>query len=223
MSNILNNIFNSPIKGLSSLTITSSFGNRTFFNVKTGKRESGFHSGIDLIGGNTIISTAAGKVSSIRTNIKGYNENYASGNYITIYHGNNVYTKYCHIKYGSIKVKKGDIVKIGSILGITGATGHATGVHLHYGVKVNNKWVNPIDYLLGNKVLPNLYTNEEKNEISQTFSYKIKKGDTLSSIALTFHTTVAKLVELNKIKNPNLIIANETLINKIFDEVKNSI
>ena len=53
MSYQLNNIKNSPIQGLSSLKVTSSFGNRTFFNVKTSKKEKGFHSGIDLIGGKT--------------------------------------------------------------------------------------------------------------------------------------------------------------------------
>lgn len=42
-------------------------------------------------------------------------------------------------------------------------------------------------------------------------SYKVRKGDTLSELAKRDHTTVAELVRLNRIKNPNLILAGTTL------------
>lgn len=44
------------------------------------------------------------------------------------------------------------------------------------------------------------------------FSYVIKSGDTLSELALKYHTTVPVLCEINNIKNPNMIYAG----NKIF-------
>ena len=220
MAKILNNIKNSPIQGLSSLKVTSSFGNRTFFNGKTGKNEKGFHSGIDLIGGKTIVATANGKVISVRKSIKGYDENNSAGNYVMIYHGNNVYTKYCHLKYGSIPVYVNDIIKTGTIVGTAGSTGHATGVHLHYAIKVDGSWVNPKDYLLGKKILPNLDNNITNN--SQTMLYKVKKGDTLSKIAIEYKTTVSKLVKLNNIKNPNLIFTGSNLIIPINNSEKES-
>ena len=46
-------------------------------------------------------------------------------------------------------VKKGDFVVKGQPIGLMGQTGSATGNHLHFGIKKNNKWVNPIIYLNG--------------------------------------------------------------------------
>ena len=61
----------------------------------------------------------------------------------------------------------------------------------------------------------------EENELSEVsggayvgavFKYTIKKGDCLSVIAQRYHTTVATLVELNNIPNPNLIYEGHTLL-----------
>lgn len=222
MKKILLNNNVSPIKGLSSLNITSSFGNRTFFNGKTGKNVTNFHSGIDLTGGTMVVATSSGIITSVRTSIKGYDEYNSAGNYVLIYHGNNVYTKYCHLKYGSVKVKKNDIVQAGTILGTTGATGFATGVHLHYAVKENGKWVDPLDYLTGNKQLPSL---ENSTPIVDTgskdlISYKVQKGDTLTKIAKMYKTTISELVNLNNIQKPNLIITG-TILKVLNNNVEN--
>lgn len=202
MSYKLKNIKYSPLKGLDRLTVTSGFGARSFYNTKTKKQQTDFHSGIDLIGGTTIVATFAGKVISCQSNIKGFDQVNTRGNFIIIEHENNVQTAYYHIKFGTLKVKIGDKIESGMELGVAGSTGNATGVHLHYGVKVNSNWVNPVDYLLGNKTI----IGEEK-----MVSYVIKKGDTLSGIAFKFNTTVDELVKLNNIDNPNLIIAGKTL------------
>lgn len=52
--------------------------------------------------------------------------------------------------------------------------------------------------------------------------YKVKKGDTLSKIAIEYKTTVSKLVKLNNIKNPNLIITGSNLILPINNSEKGS-
>lgn len=200
----LKNIKSSPLKGLDTLTVTSSFGARSFYNNKTKKQQTDFHSGIDLIGGSIIVTPAKGKVISSQTNVKGYSQTFSRGNYVIIDHGNNIQTAYYHIKYGTLKVKVGDIVEAGTEIGITGATGNATGVHLHYGVRVNGSWVDPTDYLLGKKTLTEASKNEE-------ITYTIKQGDTLSGIAIKFNTTVDELVKLNNIKNRNLIITGNIL------------
>ncbi len=205
MSYILENIQYSPIKGYKKSKITSGFGQRTFYNNKTQKQETGFHNGIDMTLGSVIVTPYPGKIIKVISNIKGYSEKYPSGNYIVVDHGNDISTSYCHLKYNSIKVQVGDIVSANSILATMGATGHATGVHLHYGLKINNKWVDPKDYLLGKKLIGEYQTS------STYIEYVIKKGDTLSKIAKNFNTTINTLTTLNNIKNSDLIITGEIL------------
>ena len=175
MGYTLKNIKRSPFKGLNSSYISSDFGKRTFYNPVTKKTESGYHYGIDMTSGETIVATAKGKVTACRNTIKGYSETYSSGNYVTLYHGNNIYTTYCHMKYGSVKVKTGDIVTAGQVLGTKGSTGHSTGAHLHYGVKVNGSWVDPKPYLTGTKNLPD-YGGSVKPD-NPTGELKYKVGD----------------------------------------------
>jgi glycosyl hydrolase family 25 len=65
--------------------------------------------------------------------------------------------------------------------------------------------------LLENKEeIPNNNTDIDSSE--NYIRYKIKKGDTLSEIAIKYNTTVAELVRINSIKNPNIIYANEILL-----------
>ena len=154
MGYTLSNIKKCPFKGLSSSWISSEFGDRIFWNNVTQKYDSGFHSGIDMTSGSTIVATARGKVTACRNNIQGYTETYASGNYVTLYHGNGIYTTYCHMRYESVKVNVRDIVEEGQELGTKGTTGYSTGEHLHYGVKENGNWVDPKSYLLGTKSFP---------------------------------------------------------------------
>ena len=183
MGYTLNNIKKSPFKGLNSSYISSDFGKRTFYNSVTKKTESGYHYGIDMTSGTTIVATAKGKVTACRNTIKGYTESYASGNYVTLYHGNNIYTTYWHMKYGSVKVKVGDIVSAGQELGTKGSTGHSTGAHLHYGVKVNGSWIDPKPYLTGSKSLPqyggSVIPDKPKGKLKYGIGDKVKFTGTL--------------------------------------------
>jgi len=67
---------------------------------------------------------------------------YFSGNTVILDHGLGVYTFYGHMN--SISVRVGDVVGVGAILGRVGATGRATGSHLHWGLTVNQARVNPL-------------------------------------------------------------------------------
>ena len=173
MGYTLNNIKKCPFKGLSSSWISSDFGNRTFWNSVTGKQVTDFHNGIDMTSGSTIVATARGKVSACRNSVKGYDESQSSGNYVTLDHGNNVYTTYCHLAYGSVKVKVGDIVESGQEIGTKGTTGYSTGEHLHYGVKINGSWVDPKPYLLGNKTLPQYQSVASTTNVNSATTYKV--------------------------------------------------
>lgn len=77
-----------------------------------------------------------------------------SGHYVFIKHLSNLKSFYCHMKKGSIQVKKGQQVKAGDVIGYMGKTGCATGAHLHIGVRtVDNKHQDPLPYLQGTKSL----------------------------------------------------------------------
>ncbi len=160
----------SPIKDkLGELNYTSPFGYREFtYNGKTYKN---YHYGIDITTLGTIVSIGDGKVIECRDGITGYDESKSSGNYVTIDHGNGIISMYCHLDNKSVAVKLNDRVKKGDKLGtdIIKTTGFSTGLHCHFAIKENSKWVNPVDYLKGIKKLDSNETNDEV--------YIVKKGD----------------------------------------------
>lgn len=114
------------------------------------------HQAIDIVGaGNTISDVIAyddGIVVLVESGMTRTDTNSSGtasyGNFVKIKHGNNIQTLYAHLKYGSVRVKKGDHVQKGQVIGTMGATGRAFGVHLHFEVRdYNNKRKNPYDYL----------------------------------------------------------------------------
>lgn len=190
MSYTLENIKNCPIKGRTIVKVTSDFGKRKIYNKFTKQYESNFHNGIDITGGNEIVSFLSGIVTSTRNNIEGYSEKYKTGNYVTINHGNNLYSSYYHLKKDSVCVKRGDYIEKGTKIGLMGSTGHATGKHLHFGIKKCGRWVDPKKFLL-NEVTISKNTNTE-------IIYVVKKGDNLTKIAKRYNTTWKHIYDKNK-------------------------
>jgi murein DD-endopeptidase MepM/ murein hydrolase activator NlpD len=121
-----------PLKG----PITDTFGWR--INPIWGGNE--FHEGIDIgvATGTPVHAAADGEVT-----YAGWMTGY--GYMIMIYNGSNVTTLYAHLK--SFTVKKGDIVKQGQTIAYSDNTGWSTGPHLHFGVYVGDKAVDPLKYL----------------------------------------------------------------------------
>lgn len=72
---------------------------------------------------------------------------YSYGEYIVISHGDGTMTLYAHMLANSRKVKVGDKVKQGQVIGTVGSTGNSTGTHLHFEVRVGGSPVNPLPYL----------------------------------------------------------------------------
>ena len=105
-----------------------------------GERWGAMHKGIDIAGvsNRNIKAADTGRVISA-----GWNGNY--GNCVIIDHDNGFETWYGHLS--SIKVSAGDIVQKGDILGVMGATGDATGVHLHFEIRKNGDIQNPLQFI----------------------------------------------------------------------------
>lgn len=95
------------------------------------------HTGVDipLSRGTPVRASAAGVVTDVGTYI-------LTGNTVIVDHGQGVHTAYFHLD--TVTVRTGETVKTGSVLGRVGATGLTTGPHLHYGVYVHGKDVDPV-------------------------------------------------------------------------------
>jgi murein DD-endopeptidase MepM/ murein hydrolase activator NlpD len=117
--------------------LSSSTGNRA--DPFTGEKD--YHPGLDISAdkGDPVYSTANGKV--VNASAAG---NY--GNLVIIDHGYGLETRYGHLS--AFKVKVGQEVKRGDLLGLVGSTGRATGAHLHYEVRANGRILNPLQLLL---------------------------------------------------------------------------
>ena len=102
--------------------------------------EADYHPGLDIVGdkGEPVYATAAGRV--VHAGYQG-----AYGNLIIIDHGFGIETRYGHLS--RFKVKEGTRVSRGDVIGSVGATGRATGTHLHYEVHANGRLLNPLQLL----------------------------------------------------------------------------
>lgn len=104
------------------------------------------HEGIDIAGpvGTPIHATADGRVVFA-------GPRHGWGLVVEIDHSYGYKTVYAHLH--SIKVRKGDFVKRGDIIGLRGNTGRSTGPHLHYEVRVSGSPVNPLNYILNTSAI----------------------------------------------------------------------
>jgi murein DD-endopeptidase MepM/ murein hydrolase activator NlpD len=106
-----------------------------------GKRYAHFHTGIDIATayGTPIRAAADGQVISTGYSSWGY------GNNIIIAHNPKLATLYAHMS--KLAVSNGAVVKQGQIIGYEGSTGNSTGPHLHFEVRIDGQFVNPLGYL----------------------------------------------------------------------------
>jgi murein DD-endopeptidase MepM/ murein hydrolase activator NlpD len=107
-----------------------------------GPRGDRFHAGIDLIApaGTDVIAAAPGLVTWAGERTGGW------GKLVTVAHGRGVRTMYAHLS--TIDVKVGEWISGGTVLGRVGATGDATGPHLHFEVRVNGAAIDPLRALV---------------------------------------------------------------------------
>jgi len=117
--------------------------------------ELSYHKGIDI---------PAPKGTIIRSSLPGLvvlsSFSQSAGNYIIIEHHGGYKTKYMHLS--SRLVDKGQVVKEGDPIGIIGATGRVTGVHLHFELHKDGEPIDPLDYY-NNSTRNNPYAPDKIN------------------------------------------------------------
>lgn len=121
-----------------SYTLVSGFGKRIHPIFKTARQ----HNGLDLAArpGTQVLATGDGIVQETPGNLAGY------GTVVFINHGHGYYSLYAQLL--EARVKPGQKVRAGDVIGFAGNTGISIGPHLHYEIWKNGKPVDPIRFLL---------------------------------------------------------------------------
>jgi Peptidase family M23 len=120
--------------------ITDPYGMR--FDPFTGERK--MHNGVDLASDlDTPVYAASSGTVSFAGVLGGY------GNYIKIDHTGGVESAYGHLNAFAAGLQQGTVVKAGDLIGYMGSTGRSTGEHLHFEVKLDGQFVDPVVYMEG--------------------------------------------------------------------------
>lgn len=133
---LFNSAFITPLDSF----ITSDYGKARVFNNTL----KSYHGGTDFR-------------ASVGTKIKASNDGivalvgdrFLSGRTIVLDHGFGIYSVYFHLE--KPLVKEGEKVKIGQIIALSGQSGRVSGAHLHFGIIINGKNVNPIEFINSTK------------------------------------------------------------------------
>jgi murein DD-endopeptidase MepM/ murein hydrolase activator NlpD len=149
-----------PVSNKDLSRVASGFGYRIDPVYKTTK----FHAGLDFAApqGTPIYATANGTVETAGNSGNGY------GNHVVIGHGYGYQTLYGHMF--RVKVRPGQKVKRGEIIGWVGSTGKSTGPHCHYEVHRNGEPVDPVYYFY-NDITPEQYDRLLKLAASSNQSF----------------------------------------------------
>jgi len=128
----------------------------------------GSHKGIDLTAplGTGIFAAMDGRVNAI-------GRDRAMGNYVSIDHGGGIETFYAHNKANLISM--GEMVRRGQIIATVGSTGHSTGPHVHFEVRVNGQQVNPAPYINDTEELTPEMINLKEQALSKAKASKVAR------------------------------------------------
>lgn len=185
-----------------------------------GPRWGRLHAGIDLDleTGYPVFSTFDGIVRVSGFDYGGY------GNYVVVRHYNGLETLYGHLSKKNFE--PGTMVKAGDEIGLGGNTGRSTGSHLHYETRYEGNPFNPMYVFDFGKAEPvsdhivltartfdrrslslrnELGTSGEKIKSRRKYWYKVRSGDTLSSIASKAGISSSRLAKMNGLRMTSTI------------------
>lgn len=145
---------------LDRLHLTSAYGSR--FHPVLGKWLK--HNGVDLRADfQPVYSISFGIVERVIQDKR-------SGNYVVINNFNGIETVFCHL--AKVLVKPGDTLKAGQPFAISGATGTVTGPHLHFGLKLKGKYINPLPLLIAIELkLVNAVNKRKQKDVALNRTY----------------------------------------------------
>lgn len=182
---------------------------------------SRYHSGMDieLKKGDPVRTAFGGKVRYARYNRGGY------GYLVIIRHYNGLETWYAHLS--EIWVSQNQFVTSGDVIGLGGSTGRSRGAHLHFEVRFLDKALDPtslIDFDKNKLAITKLVLDRHSLDYDQYYKppaqtsgttgakyYKIRKGDTLSSIAKRNGTNVKAICNLNNMTPKTTLKVGRTI------------
>ncbi|MCM1489210.1 MAG: peptidoglycan DD-metalloendopeptidase family protein [Muribaculum sp.] len=187
-----------PVPGI----VTSNFGWRSEFNR--------MHHGVDLRLniGDTVRAAMTGTVKKVGFDAKGY------GHYVVLTHPDGMETLYGHLQYATAFA--GQMIQIGTPVGIGGNTGNSTGPHLHFEARLNGVAIDPTMIFNFNNGSYEDYTDKtqnisEKNQINTALginhsltsrrTYVVRQGDTPVTVAQRAGISVMRLCQLNMISD----------------------
>jgi len=162
-----------------------------------GWRDKRMHKGIDvdLNKGDHVVACFDGKVR-IAERRGGY------GNVVVIMHPNGLETVYAHLS--KIKVKEGQVVLSGQLIGLGGSTGHSTGSHLHFEVRYKSHALNPATFISfdDNKLMDNVIVLKKTRNGVNAYPinagfHTVQKGESWNLIAKKYGIKNKELCTLN--------------------------
>lgn len=128
--------FDTPFQRPLSSKITGPYGSKRVFNDK---KES-WHSGVDLRAG---LNTPVPVTNSGVVAFKG--ELFFNGHTVIVDHGIGISSMYCHLN--KIEVEVGQKLSRGDHIGLSGNTGRSNAPHLHWGMRVQGKWIDGANFV----------------------------------------------------------------------------
>ncbi len=138
------------------------------------------------------------------------------GRVVVIRHYNGLETLYAHLH--RLKVKAGDIVEAGQIIGLGGNSGHSSGSHLHYEMRYKGKPLNPkhiISFKKNELISDSLLLTKQKWNYSilpvGIEYHTIKRGDFMYKIANRYGLTITELCSINGIQRNKVLIPGRKL------------
>ena len=130
-----------PVEGSNTVSLSAPYGRSSlmFTSIPPQVIETRFHAGIDIPAerGTAITAAFSGVVKEA-----GFDE--TRGNYLILDHGDGLTTLYGHCQ--EVQAEEGDTVEAGEPIALIGATGMATGPHLHFEVRQDGEAQNPVAY-----------------------------------------------------------------------------